>query len=107
MWMTLPLENESLAEWFNSGKENGNDEDGAVWLYAGVQARVAHPSLYEVTGAQLAVQLQIKHGEFTNFVLKLKSCPNSPNLFQFERCLFPTITPLFQGPCCTCSIAFS
>lgn len=36
--VTLPLENGSLAEWFNTGKESRNDEDGEVALHAGVQA---------------------------------------------------------------------
>ena len=36
--LTLPLENESLAECFNTGKERWNDEDGKVALHAGVQA---------------------------------------------------------------------
>ena len=31
--VTLPLENESLAEWFNTGKESRNDEDGEVSRY--------------------------------------------------------------------------
>ena len=36
--LTLPLENESLAEWLNASKERGNEEDGEVALHAGVQA---------------------------------------------------------------------
>jgi hypothetical protein len=36
--VTLPLENESLAEWLNASKERGNEEDGEVALHAGVQA---------------------------------------------------------------------
>ena len=37
--VTLPLKNVSLAEWFNSDKENGNDQDNKGALHAGVQAR--------------------------------------------------------------------
>ena len=37
--MTLPLKNVSLAEWFNSDKENGNDENIKGALHARIQAR--------------------------------------------------------------------
>jgi hypothetical protein len=37
--VTLPPKNVSLAEWFNSSKENGNDEDDEGTLDARVQAR--------------------------------------------------------------------
>ena len=37
--LTLPLKNVSLAEWFNSDKENGNDENIKGALYARIQAR--------------------------------------------------------------------
>jgi len=37
--MTLPPRNVSLAEWENSGKENGSDEVNEGAVYAGVQAR--------------------------------------------------------------------
>src|SRR6218665_1083064 len=36
--LTLPPKNVSLAEWFNASKENGNDEDSAGALHAGIQA---------------------------------------------------------------------
>ncbi|MCW5230488.1 hypothetical protein, partial [Verminephrobacter eiseniae] len=36
--LTLPSKNVSLAEWFNASKENGNDEDSAGALHAGIQA---------------------------------------------------------------------
>ena len=37
--LTLPLKNVSLAEWFNSDKENGNDENIKGALHARIQAR--------------------------------------------------------------------
>ncbi len=37
--MTLPLINAFLAEWFNSDKENGNDENIKGVLHARIQAR--------------------------------------------------------------------
>ena len=37
--MTLPLENVSLVEWFNSDKENGNDENIKGALHARIQVR--------------------------------------------------------------------
>ena len=37
--LTLPLKNVSLTEWFNSDKENGNDEDIKGALHARIQAR--------------------------------------------------------------------
>ena len=37
--VTLPLKNVSLAEWFNSDKENVNDEDIKGALHARIQAR--------------------------------------------------------------------
>ena len=37
--VTLPLEDVSLAEWFNSDKENGNDENIKEALHARIQAR--------------------------------------------------------------------
>src|SRR6218665_3082610 len=37
MRVTLPPKNVSLAEWFNASKENGNDEDSADALPAGIQ----------------------------------------------------------------------
>ena len=37
--MTLPLKNVSLAEWFNSDKENGNDENIKGARHARIQAR--------------------------------------------------------------------
>ncbi len=36
--LTLPLETGSLAEWLNTGKENGSDEGNEGALHAGVQA---------------------------------------------------------------------
>src|SRR6218665_631855 len=36
--LTLPPKNVSLAERFNASKENGNDEDSAGALHAGIQA---------------------------------------------------------------------
>ena len=36
--LTLPLETGSLAEWLNTGKENGSDEGNESALHAGVQA---------------------------------------------------------------------
>src|SRR6218665_1122765 len=36
--LALPTKNVSLAEWFNASKENGNDEDSAGALHAGIQA---------------------------------------------------------------------
>jgi len=39
MNMTLPLKNVSLAEWFNSDKENGNDKNIKSALHARIQAR--------------------------------------------------------------------
>src|SRR6218665_3057545 len=36
--LTLLPKNVSLAEWFNASKENGNDEDSAGALHAGIQA---------------------------------------------------------------------
>jgi len=36
--MTLPLKNESLAEFFNTDKKGRNDEYGKVALHVGVQA---------------------------------------------------------------------
>jgi len=38
MLLTLPPKNVPLAECFNASKENGNDEDSAGALHAGVQA---------------------------------------------------------------------
>ena len=38
--MTLPLKNVSLAEWFNSDKENANDEKIKSALQARIQVRV-------------------------------------------------------------------
>ena len=58
---------------------------GCSGRYVFAMADVAHSHLYQVTGPQFAVQAQVKHGEFTNSVLKLKSDPNGPNLFQLER----------------------
>ena len=60
-------------------------------------ADVAHAHFYEVTSPQLAVQPQVKHGEFTNSVLKLKTDPNGPNLFQFERRLLSDDYALVPG----------
>jgi hypothetical protein len=37
--MTLPPKTGSLAEWFNSGKENGSEEGDEGEVHAGVQAR--------------------------------------------------------------------
>src|SRR6218665_3107862 len=37
MRVTLPPKNVSLAEWFNASNENGNDEDSADALHAGIQ----------------------------------------------------------------------
>ena len=37
--LTLPLKNVSLAEWFNSDKENANDENIKGALHARIQAR--------------------------------------------------------------------
>ena len=37
--VTLPLKNVSLAEWFNSDKENANDENIKGALHARIQAR--------------------------------------------------------------------
>jgi len=37
--LSLPPENVSLAECFNSSKDNGNEQDSAGALHAGVQAR--------------------------------------------------------------------
>ena len=37
--MTLPLKNVSLAEWFNSDKENGNGKNIKSALHARIQAR--------------------------------------------------------------------
>nr|WP_161776118.1 hypothetical protein [Polycyclovorans algicola] len=39
VWLTLPPKSVSLAEWFNSSKENGNDEDDEGALHARIQAR--------------------------------------------------------------------
>ena len=40
---TLPLKNVSLAEWFNSDKENGNDKNIKGALHARIQARGSAP----------------------------------------------------------------
>ena len=37
--VTLPLKNVSLAEWFNSDKENGNGKNIKSALHARIQAR--------------------------------------------------------------------
>ncbi|WP_426148561.1 hypothetical protein, partial [Polaromonas sp. DSR2-3-2] len=37
--LTLPLKNVSLAEWFNSDKENGNGKNIKSALHARIQAR--------------------------------------------------------------------
>ena len=42
--MTLPLKNVSLAEWFNSDKENGNDENIKGALHARIQAKGSQAS---------------------------------------------------------------
>ena len=41
--LTLPLKNVSLAEWFNSDRENGNDENIKGALHARIQARGSSP----------------------------------------------------------------
>ena len=38
IFLTLPRENVSLVGCFNTSKENGNDEDSAGALHAGIQA---------------------------------------------------------------------
>ena len=41
--LTLPLKNASLAEWFNSDKENENDENIKGALHTRIQAKGSAP----------------------------------------------------------------
>ena len=70
---------------------------GGAGRHAIAMANVAHPHFYQVTSPKLAIQPRVEHGELTNSVLKLKTNPNCPNFFQFERGLLPDDHVLVPG----------
>ncbi len=78
-----------IAGWFGNFKLNW--PRGFLLHHCGAgrnvfaMADIAYPQFDQVAGSQFAIEPQVKHGEFTNPVLKLKTDSNSPNLFQFER----------------------
>ena len=51
--LTLPLKNVSLAEWLNSGKENGNDKDIKGARPARIQARCSGGGHFDFKGRRI------------------------------------------------------
>ena len=63
-------------------------------------AHVADPQSHQITRPQLAIDAEIKQGEFARAVLDLQPDPNRPNVLDLQRRLLSDQLALVPGHLC-------